>query len=72
MQAILTRSYTCRIVEKVVVQSIYQQCKYNCPNGDNYAKHIQILINFYMTFHSQIMVTLGLALEVISNLGIKF
>jgi hypothetical protein len=66
MQAILTRSHTCRVTQKVVVQNIYKQCKYNC------AKHIQILINFYMSFHSQIMVTLGLALEVISNLGIKF
>jgi hypothetical protein len=34
-------------------------------------KITQILINFYMTFHSQIMVTLILALEVISNLGIE-
>jgi hypothetical protein len=71
MQVILTRSYTCRVAQKVVVQSIYKQCKYNCPNEHNCAKHIQILINFYMTFHSQRMVTLGLALEVSSNLGIE-
>jgi hypothetical protein len=31
-------------------------------------KITQILINFYMTFHSQRMVTLGLALEVTLNL----
>jgi hypothetical protein len=34
-------------------------------------KNIQILINFYMTFHSQRTVTLTLALEVIFNIGIK-
>jgi hypothetical protein len=44
MQVIITRSYTCRVAQKVIVQSIYKQCKYNYPNGHNCAKHIQILI----------------------------
>ncbi len=39
MQAILTRSYTCGVAQKVVVQSIYKPCKYNCPNGCNCAKN---------------------------------
>jgi hypothetical protein len=37
MQAILTISYTCRVAQKDVVQSIYKPCKYNCPNGRNCA-----------------------------------